>query len=380
MRFARVAWRISLSRILSAILVFGVALGDQRTSRGETSPSEPLVVVQNGKYGYIDHQGKIVIRPRFVWGIDFWQGLANVYVCGRKVSVDSNGAFHPRRVALAGQLVPKRIDRKVGFVDAAGQFKIPPTFDEGLPFSEGLAAVEVDNKWGFIDTEGHLAIRPQFAAAYYFREGVATVDSELGTQIVDKSGTAISEGFETIDFVSEGRVPVMRNRKWGFLDLQGKIAIPLVYEEMRPFSGGLALVQKENKWGYIDRNGTVVIPFQFDHAGPFANGLAPAKISNETGFIDRSGKFAFHLKFKYSSGFFGLNSEGLFIADNDVAEYSTDDGLFGIVNSSGKVIWGPSPEAPDHAPLGGWSEDDKTRSCEGVAESVQKTIASFPSN
>lgn len=378
MQFARQAAAISPLRILLAILLFGIALGDRSISHGETSPSEPLVVVQNGKYGYIDHQGKIVIRPQFVWGIDFWQGLADVYVCGRVVSLDSSGAFHPRRVALAGELAPKRIDRKVGFVDAGGQFKIPPTFDEALPFSEGLAAIKVDNKWGFIDTEGHLAIRPQFAAAFYFREGVATVDSELGTQIVDRSGTAISEGFETIDFVVEGRVPVMRKEKWGFLDLQGKMVIPVAYDEMRPFSRGLAAVQKENKWGYIDRNGTVVIPFQFEDAGPFANGLAPARIGKETGFIDRSGKFAFHLKFNHSSGYFGLDSSGLSIADSDVALYSTDDGLFGYVNSSGKVIWGPSPEGPsDHGP---WSEADKIRSCEGVPESVQKTIASFPSD
>jgi len=252
----------------------------------------------------------------------------------------------------------------------------PSTFDEALPFSEGLAAVKVDNKWGFIDTEGHLAIRPQFAAAFCFREGVATVFSELGTQIVDRSGTAISEGFETIDFVSEGRVPLMRNAKWGSLDLQGKPVIPLTYDEMRPFSGGLAAVQKENKLGYIDRNGMVTIPFQFDHADAFANGLAPVRIGKETGFIDRSGKFVFRLKFSDSSGFFGLNSAGLFIADSDVAGYWTEDHLFGYVNSSGKVICGPSPEGPsEHGP---WSEADKIRSCEGVPESVQKTIVSFP--
>jgi len=380
MQFARQAARISLSRILLAILVFGIALWDQSISHGETSPSEPLVVVQNGKYGYIDHQGKIVIRPQFVWGLDFWQGLADVYVCGRIVSLDSSGAFHPRRVALAGELAPKRIGPKVGFIDAAGQFKIPATFDEALPFSEGLAAVQVDNKWGFIDTEGHLVIRPQYAGAYYFREGVATVDSELGTQIVDKSGATVSDAFETVDFVAEGRVPVLRNRKWGFLNLQGKIVIPIVYESMWPFSGGVAAVQRGNKWGYIDRDGKEVIPFQFDEAGPFANGLAPTKVGDESGFIDRAGKFVFHLKFNYSSGFFGSDSSGLFRADSDVARYWTEDNFFGYFSTSGKVIWGPNPEGPDHAPILGWSDDDKIKSCEGVPDSIQKTIASFPSD
>jgi hypothetical protein len=378
-KFVRQATKNSLSRILLTIVVLWILFGYRSISHGETSPGEPLVVVQDGKYGYIDHQGKIIIRPQFLWGMDFWQGLAEVYVCGHIVSLDSSGSFHPHRVALAGELALYRSGGKLGFINAGRQFKIPPTFDEALPFSEGLAAVEVGKKWGFIDREGRVAIRPQFKGAYYFREGVATVDSELGTQIVDKSGRPISDAFEAIDFVAEGRVPVMRNGNWGFLNLQGKIVIPVEYESMRPFSGGIAAVQKDHKWGYIDLNG-MVIPFQFDDAGPFANGLAPARIGKETGFIDRAGKFAFHLKFDHSSGFLGLDSSGLLIADSDVAQYRTDDGLFGYVNSSGKLIWGPSPESPDHAPIGGWSEKDKARSCEGVPEPIQKTIANFPTD
>ena len=358
----------SLSKILPAILVFGLLLRYQNISRGQTSPSEPLAIVQNGKYGYIDHQGKIVIRPQFIWGIDFWQGLAEVYVCGRVVSLDPSGAFHPRRLALAGELAVKRIDGKVGFVDAGGQIKIPPTFDDALPFSEGFAAVQVDNKWGFIDTEGHLVIRPQFEGAYYFTEGVATVKSEHGFLIVDKSGSALSSGYDMVEFIAEGRVPVLHGEKWGFLDLQGKTVIPVMYDEMRHFSDGLAAVQRGDKWGYIDRNGKEVIPFQFDEAAQFANGLAPARTGEESGFINGSGKFVFHLKFNYSDGFL----------DNGVARYWTEDGLFGYVNTSGKVIWGPSAESPDHAPLLGWSEEDRIKSCEGVPETIKKTIASFP--
>lgn len=370
MRFVPNELARSLSRVFWVVVVSLAALSYRNISHAESSPSEPLVIVQDGKYGYINHQGKIVIRPQFVWGIDFWQGLAEVYVCGRVVSLDPSGAFHPRRLALAGELAVKRFDGKVGFVDAGGQIKIPPTFDDALPFSEGFAAVQVNNKWGFIDTQGHLVIRPQFAGAYYFSEGVATVLSEQGFLIVDRSGSPLSSGYDMVEQIAEGRVPVLHGDKWGFLDLQGKTVIPVMYESMRHFSGGLAPVQRGDKWGYIDRNGKEVIPFQFDEAAQFANGLAPARTGEESGFINGSGKFVFHLKFSYSDGFL----------ESDVARYWTEDGLFGYVNSSGKVIWGPRSEGPDHAPLFGWSEKDKIRSCEGVPEDIQKMIASFPSD
>lgn len=370
--------KTSLSRILLAIVVSCAVFGDRNISRAETSPSEPILVVQNGKYGYIDHQGKIVIRPQFYWGVDFWQGLAEVYVCGRTVSVDKNGIFHPRRIALAGELSPKRVGEKVGFEDGVGQFKIPAIFDEALPFSEGFAAVQVDNQWGFIDTTGQMVIRPRFAAAFYFREGVGTVDNEQGTVLIDKSGNVISSGYNTIDFIADGRAPVLRVDKWGFLDLQGKVVIPIEYDSMRPFSGGLAPVQKDDKWGYIDRDGKIVIPFQFDEADSFASGLAPVKLGEDSGFIDKSGKFAFHLNFKSSLGFFGINSSGLDIADSDVAGYWTDDGRFGYVNTSGKVIWEPTAGGPSDMVIGGETEAEKVESCKGMPQSVQEQIASFP--
>src|SRR6266481_1445260 len=126
------------------VLVTSVAMAAQSTVSGvgsAGSKNEPLVVVQNGKYGYINHEGKVVIRPQFIWAEDFWQGLGTVYVCGRYVSVDSSGALHPLRIAVEGHLVIKRKGEKLGFVDASGRFRIAPSFDDALPFSQGLAAV-----------------------------------------------------------------------------------------------------------------------------------------------------------------------------------------------------------------------------------------------
>jgi len=65
-------------------------------------------------------------------------------------------------------------------------------------------------------------------------------------------------------------------------------------------------------------------------------------------------------------------------AETDVSRFWTADKAFGYVNTSGKVIWGPTAESPDHAPLAGWSAKDKTASCEGVPDQLQKTIAAFP--
>jgi hypothetical protein len=362
------------------VVVVAIVLPIFSFAQNKSTPKEPLVVVKGGRYGYINHDGGVVIPPQFVWGEDFQDGIATVYVCGRLVSLTESGRFEPLRYSSSAVgLAPHREGEKFGFVDSKGQFKIAPVFADALPFSDGLAAVKLGDFWGFIDTSGHLVVQPLFQAAYYFREGVANAEKEGNYVLIDKTARVLARGYEQVrGIVAEGRVPVSREGKFGYLDLNGNVVIPLVYDDLDSFGDGLAPVQKGEKWGYIDRDGHAAIPFIFDKAGNFASGLAPVRIAEQSGFIDRAGKFAFQLQFDYAPGFLTGDADGMLAAETDVSRFWTADKAFGYVNRSGKVIWGPMAEGPDHAPLVGWSAKDKTASCEGVPDQLRKTIAAFP--
>ena len=340
---------------------------------GESTVREPLVVVKDGKYGYIDHKGAMLISPQFWWGADFDHGFGAVYICGRVISIDASGNLWPLRAAQEHELRPKLVGGKFGFVDDSGQFKIAAAFDDVLPFSDGMAAVRLGDKWGFVDSSGHVVIPPAFEAAYYFRDGVATARTGETNVLINKEGKVLARGFEQLrGVIAEQRVPVSRDEKYGYLDVNGAIVIPLVYDDADSFSGGLAPVKKGGKWGYIDRDGATTIPFTFDRAGVFGSGLAPVRMGRETGFIDISGKFAFRFPFESAAGFWGIDG------DTDVSTFWTKDGTFGYVNTSGDVIWGPIRGSPDHAPILGWSERDRVQSCQGVSDATRNTVASFP--
>jgi hypothetical protein len=360
--------------LLAVVLVYAVS-----TSILAAAEKTLHVIVQNGKYGYIDSDGKMIIPPQFIWADDFWQALGTVYVCGRYVSIDSSGTLLPLRITIPGRLEPWEKEGKYGFVDASGIFKIAPIYDDVLSFKGGHAAVRVEKKWGFVDTAGSEIIRPQFAAGYNFHEGVATAKLDSDSVLIDTTGKVIARGYEFMSgIVAEGRVPASRDERSGYLDLQGKIAIPFIYETVDTFSEGLAAVSKQGKFGYIDRDGKLVIPYKFDKAGQFSNGLAEAQIDKISGFIDRSGEFSFYLGFRHTGGFLAKDEEQISRAPSDVSRFWTEDGKFGIVNTSGKVIWGPIAESPDHRPLLGWSEEEKAKSCEGIPEQIKYRIATFP--
>ena len=59
--------------------------------------------------------------------------------------------------------------------------------------------------------------------------------------------------------------PAKQDGKWGFIDEQKAIVIAYAFDEVRPFSEGLAGVRVDDKWGFIDLKGEFVIPLSFVH-------------------------------------------------------------------------------------------------------------------
>lgn len=244
-----------------------------------------LDIVQNGKTGFIDATGKIIIQPQFDDVSNFFEGRARFI----------------------------EIDKKTwGLIDGEGNIVVEPKFDEIKPFSEGRYAAARGGKWGYIDRDGELIIEPKFSKAEKFSEGRALVKENDRYRFIDLNGNFITEEkFVNAESFSEGLAAVViqekNGSKQGFIDRNGDWAIELendvhfdfVYN-INSFKNGRALVfrydllsysllspieQIENrpdrKWGFIDRNGETVIPFKYDVALPFSDCLASVRPSDQ---------------------------------------------------------------------------------------------------
>ncbi len=58
-----------------------------------------------------------------------------------------------------------------------------------------------------------------------------------------------------------------RDGKWGFVSHNDVPMINFAFDEVTPFSEGLAGVKIDNKWGFVDLSGQLVIPFRFEDVG-----------------------------------------------------------------------------------------------------------------
>ena len=59
-------------------------------------------------------------------------------------------------------------DGKWGFIDADGKEVIEPQYEDARSFSNGYAAVQKDGKWGFINQDNEMVIEPEFDDARSF--------------------------------------------------------------------------------------------------------------------------------------------------------------------------------------------------------------------
>lgn len=163
---------------------------------------------KDGKFGYVDKKGNIVIKPQFQFAFDFSEGLAMVindeYKCGfinkeGKVVIDFK--YDPLDINFVEKggfregLARVRENNEYKFINSNGETVIDALFERALDFSEDLAPVRKDGKWGYINKRGEMIITPQFAYCTEFNNGYAfaksydnNTDESMGYGVINKRG------------------------------------------------------------------------------------------------------------------------------------------------------------------------------------------------
>ena len=98
-------------------------------------------------------------------------------------------------------------------------------------------------------------------------------------RMVDKKGNVDKLSFDTISPFNEDYAVVSKDKKFGFINKDGKIVIPLKYDDAQSFTSGYAVIKKNGKYGAIDKSGKERIkPDYYDEIISFdGEGIARAK-------------------------------------------------------------------------------------------------------
>ena len=285
-----------------------------------------FVVTVNGKAGFINQDGKIVIEPVFEKAYHFTDGLAAVQKQGVWGFIDTNGrvVIEPQFISVGlfseglATFQHKRYSDKEGYIDKAGKVVIKPQFDVAEPFRNGVARV------GFATLKGRLLAM------------VADVGVECDFKFIDRTGKIVPEPSPLHYATGEPGelIPFRKDGLAGYLNAKGEVVIEPQFHAGSAFSEGLARACKDKLFGFIDRHGEWVIPPAFEYASEFSDGLAGVSLGKEGwGFIDRTGKVVIPAKFGWVYGGFR----------HGIAEVAYDS-KFAYINKKGEWVWLPGDQ------------------------------------
>lgn len=212
-----------------------------------------------------------------------------------------------------------------------------------------LAQPAGSKDWGYADLSGNLIIDAKYRKCTSFSEdGYSAIYDGKSKQFyfIDLKGETLQTeitGYGLIDIFlfgikgfSDGFAAVEVNDKWGFMNTQGKLAIPAEYDKVTVFRSGYASAKKGIHYIVVDQNGnekSVNIPGITD-LNDFSENLAVFKTEGGVGFIDGSGSVAIQPKYDAAGDFSG-----------GFAWAKTSAGKVGYINPMGEWVIQPNFDA-----------------------------------
>ena len=237
----------------------------------------------NGLYGYIDEQGNVVMPPQFAYALDFCGDYAEVEVLSKVAGITYDGVIdaagqwkvNPERYTEVKTYVDEGDggifilcrDERYGYMDIVTGFFSGYIYDDILWDKDlsVLIPVVTDGKAGYADRKTGTVRIPcrydpertggfenGYATAAY-PDGEYVLIDENGKEIIPPEGTIVEYGY----YFSDGLCPVKDRETWlyGYMNPDGQMAIPLMYQNASCFEDGAAQALTEDGWIYIDPDG-----------------------------------------------------------------------------------------------------------------------------
>lgn len=146
----------------------------------------------------------------------------------------------------------------------------------------------------------------------------------------------------------DGRAAFSENGKTGFLDEEGRVVVPAVYDDVRVYDGGYARVAQwvgdTQRWGVLDVEGNQVLPLEYDWIGELSEGLRAASLNGKWGYLDEAFQAAIPYQFTGGAEDFEGGYAQVAMGDEDGTP------LWGLIDRDGnqvipcRYLWAARPE------------------------------------
>ena len=293
-----------------------------------------LKSVRASKSISVTHRTNPYIRSRYTYDLNRWK--FHGYYLVHTVKPDNDASINN----LSG--------KKTGMIDSFGNIVFPIIYDLIDEAGEHFL-VKKDNLFGIISIESKIILPFAYDEVNLQNEGVILFSAKKKIScLYDNRSNKITQidQFDWVDDLGmddlkyskkEGVVRYGKNGKIGFINRYFMPVVAPIYDFVRGgFRDDLMPVNRNKKWGYINRNGKEVIPCRFDDAIDFDNGKAVVMINGERRCINTAGEFITDCTFDYQK-WETAESRGntSFIKNRQIVQRQ---GLEGLLDKQGHFI------------------------------------------
>lgn len=355
-------WNVIAQPEYEAFSTYSYFVMNKRHGEYDLFSDDRLAAKKDGKWGFINKKGEVVIPFKYEYVLGFAYGCA-------VVQTDQRGVINNLNVLIDvnGKEVSERCDCIFCVPPYASYYEMTINYLENdtLKYKEGLCSF--DGK--------------EVIPIIYSKIETSSCYSELetfaSTQELDDAKRAFMEGAKTREeglrdfykqrYFVEGYALVQRDEKWGYRSVSGEEhlgydrvgffhnGLAIVrrdgknfiinqrfervsgeYDEIEPFVEGMAIVRQGGKSGYIDASFREVVAPEYDSADCFYKGSGRVSVGDDSCLIDKAGG-------RVSDFYKSIYLPNDLIRNYDDRICITYDGSkYGLMDISGKVLLKPT--------------------------------------
>ena len=231
---------------------------------------------------------------------------------------------------ISAGLLPVMRNSHVGYLNMQGREVIPVMYDVlndgqgwARPVSEGRIVVKQGGHYGVIDTANRTIV--PFSAAISdiddYRGGMARVRKNKAISWLDKEGNIKNANTQSTNTQNAGVKKDNSKSNDGKSAKNSRVndRPAASKSEVKPSARAnstqknsasipinrfttLQPRQQDGRWGFVDDNNVTMITYSFDEVRPFSEGLAGVRIDAEWGFINLGGELVIPFNFKDFDG------------------------------------------------------------------------------
>lgn len=202
-----------------------------------------LIATREGKYGYMDTHGNIIVPPLYDCAYDFRDGTALVGITNRQGETGYQLITPEGKICLSIQLSNCLLS---------------------TGYNEGLLAFKNFNtgQCGYLDKKGTtiVCLPEEVKEAYTQVCGAAVFQTETGTGIIDARGNILLPAhYENASIMDKERIAVKHKGAWAIADKKGNLLSPFQYDSLSSYySSGCAIACRQGGYSFIDRQGNSI--------------------------------------------------------------------------------------------------------------------------